>query len=217
MKPLFHVLLVLAALGLASPPIPAVADQNPPVGTVIDNSNLDKYQEFFGPAMQWVIKRGVKVRVGALSSRAASEKRARSHREVLGQVELSPDGTHTINYVAGLPFPKIDPNDPQVAVKLMYNFEAAIETDDLDLRNFDCDTGALGKDGGSVRVEKHFLIDHFRRMYFTGRLEVDPKPAYTPNRDQVRYKEALYPLLEPFDLKGRRLHVQSLPRPDAPG
>ena len=202
MKPLFHVLLVLAALGLASPPIPAVADQNPPVGTVIDSSNLDKYQEFFGPAMQWVVKRGVKVRVGPYHPEPPPKNVLDATEKYSGQVELSPDGTHTINYVAGLPFPKIDPNDPQVAVKLMYNYEAAVETDDLDLRNFDCDTGALGKDGGSVRVEKHFLIDHFRRMYFTGRLEVDPKPAYTPNRDQVRYKEALYPLLEPFDLKG---------------
>jgi hypothetical protein len=39
-------------------------------------------------------------------------------------------------------------------------------------------------------------------MYFTGRLMLDPKPAYTPNNDEVRYKESLHPLIEPFDLKG---------------
>ena len=197
-----HVLILATIVALATPPAMATAEQTPPVGTVIDASNLEQYKDFFGPAMHWIIKRGVKIKVGPYQPSPPPPPVLEATEKYSAQVELAPDGTHTINYVAGLPFPNVDNSDPKAAVKHMFNYEAAIEVDDLDLRNFDCDTGALGKNGDAVRVERHFLIDHFRRMYFTGRLEVDPKPAIVPNRDGVRYKEALYPLLEPFDLKG---------------
>src|SRR5262249_3420713 len=117
------------------------------------------------------------------------------------QVTLSPDGTTLINHVAGLPFPKVDPNDPQAGAKHMYDFESAVAVDDLDLRNFDCDTGAVGP-GDARHVRRHVLIDQLRRLYWVERLEVDPKPTNPNNPDGVRYKEALYPIREPFDLKG---------------
>ena len=40
-----------------------------------------------------------------------------------------------------------------------YNF---LTTDDVDLRNFDADTGSIA-DHGPMTVERHFLLDHFRR------------------------------------------------------
>ena len=47
---------------------------------------------------------------------------------------LNPDGTLK-NYVAGQPFPLLDPNDPQMATKLMWNFSfRPLYTDDADLR-----------------------------------------------------------------------------------
>ena len=73
-----------------------------------------------------------------------------------------------------------------------YNQVAAIAVDDSDIRNFDCDTGTLGRDGSPLTVEKHFLIDHIRRLYFVERLEVDPKPTM-PNRDEARFNLALAP------------------------
>jgi hypothetical protein len=49
----------------------------------------------------------------------------RAYREATeansGQVKLSPDGRRLENYVAGMPFPDIDPNDPQAAAKVMWN------------------------------------------------------------------------------------------------
>lgn len=46
-----------------------------------------------------------------------------------------------LNWTAGQPFPVIDPNDPQVAVKIMCNYCYAFGmTDDLDQENFDADT-----------------------------------------------------------------------------
>lgn len=83
----------------------------------------------------------------------------------------------------------------------MFNFQAAIARDDLDVRNFECNTGVIGKNGRPVTIERTFLIDHLRRLYFRERTTVPPIPEL-PNRDEVRYKEALYPIIEPFDLKG---------------
>ena len=50
-------------------------------------------------------------------------------------------------------------------------------------------------------VERHFILDHFRRLFYNGRLYVDPKPE-RPNPEGMRRRESLHPILEPFDLKG---------------
>ncbi len=94
-----------------------------------------------------------------------------------------------------------DPKDPQIALEIMWNYNyQLLTTDDVDLRNFDADTGAIA-DHGPLTVERHFLLDHFRRLFWTGRLYVDPKPE-KPNPSDYRAQQGLYQILEPFDLKG---------------
>jgi len=185
-----------------APGLAAAAEQVVPVGTVVDKSNIHEYEQYMSPAMVWVVKRGVKMPVTKYEFIAHPPPLTEATEKYSAQVELSEDGTHKLNHVAGLPFPVVDPNDKWAAVKHMFNFDAAIAVDDLDLRNFDCDTGAVGKDGDPLRVERHFLIDHIRRLYWVERKEVEPIPTNTDNPDEIRYKEALYPIREPFDLKG---------------
>ena len=56
-----------------------------------------------------------------------------------GQVRLAPDHRDLIGFVAGQPFPLLDPNDPDVATKIMWNqYFKPIATDDYDLRFFEC-------------------------------------------------------------------------------
>jgi hypothetical protein len=187
----------LGALGVEG----ASAADIPAPGTVIDANNVEKFEKYLGPGMVWSIKRGVTITVGERKPISHSPPFRAATEKYGGQVELSADQTHLKNHVAGLPFPKIETNDPTIATKLMFNFSAAIAHDDSDIRNFDCDTGTVGKNGNPVSVERHFLIDHIRRLYFVERTEVPPFPEM-PNRDSARFKEALYPLVEPFDLKG---------------
>jgi hypothetical protein len=52
-----------------------------------------------------------------------------------------------------------------------------------------------------MSVERHFLLDHLRRLNWNGRLYVDPMPE-KPNPQGYRAQMGLYPILEPFDLKG---------------
>jgi hypothetical protein len=183
--------------------IPAQAEQKIPApGTVIDRSNMHEYSDVLTPGLKWIIDRSVKMKVREYGKLHLPKPQAEATEKYSSQVKLSEDSTHLINHVAGIPFPTIDTNDPQIAAKLIFNFNSAIAVDDLDLRNFDCDTGAVRKGGDPLHVERHFLIDHIRRLYYTERLEVEPIPEKPDNTDEVRYKEALYPIIEPFDLKG---------------
>jgi hypothetical protein len=52
------------------------------------------------------------------------------------------------NYVAGLPFPLLDPNDPQVAAKVMWNFSYRPQyTDDADIREVEMASNSATSDG----------------------------------------------------------------------
>src|SRR5712692_10820558 len=58
-----------------------------------------------------------------------------------GQVRLSADHRSLVGFVAGQPFPLIDPNDPYAATKIMWNnVYRPLTSDDYDLRFFDCDS-----------------------------------------------------------------------------
>ncbi|RMD85171.1 MAG: DUF1329 domain-containing protein [Candidatus Dadabacteria bacterium] len=202
----FPCVLCVAALAAAVVLAAGIARANEPEipapGSVVDKTNLDKYGDLLSPGMRWIVEHGVRLRITEHHRVEHPPPLRQATEKYSAGVRLSDDETHLINHVAGLPFPDIDPNDPHAGAKHMFNFNSAIAVDDLDLRNFDCDTGPIGSGSEGVQVERHFLIDHIRRLYWVERLQVDPKPVMPNNKDQVRYKEALYPIIEPFDLKG---------------
>jgi len=177
----------------------ARADVSP--GDKITDTNIDKVKDFISPGMEWCIKRGWPIAIVEPKKVEWPKAYKDATEKYSGQVKLSADGLNVNNYVAGLPFPNLDPKDPQIAFKIMWNYDYHfLTTDDVDLRNFDADTGSIA-DHGPLTVERHFLLDHFRRLFWTGRLYVDPKPE-KPNPNGYRGQQGLYPILEPFDLKG---------------
>jgi hypothetical protein len=193
----WHALLVGGMVAVCA--VAARADVQP--GDVITKANADKVKEFISPGVEWCLKHGMTMKIVPYKKvewdkpfREATEKHS-------GQTKLAPDGRSLIGHVAGMPFPNLDPNDPQIALKIMWNFEyKPFTTDDEDLRNFDADTGPV-TDGAPMTIERHFLLDHLRTLWYNARLYVDPKPE-RPNPDGVRAKSSLHPILEPFDLKG---------------
>ena len=191
---------IAGAIGLVlSGPLPARAEVA--VGDRITDQNMDKVKGLVSPGMEWCIKRGWPITIGETKRIEWPKAYKEATEKYSGQVKLTPDGLDVKNYVAGLPFPNIDPKDPQVAYKIMWNYSYQfLTTDDVDLRNFDADTGSIA-DHGAMSVERHFLLDHFRRLFWNGRLYVDPKPE-KPNPNGYRAQQGLYPILEPFDLKG---------------
>ena len=118
------------------------------------------------------------------------------------QVSLGPDGTIK-NYVAGQPFPLVDPNDPQVATKVMWNFSfRPLYTDDADLRYPEI-ASYVGKVSGDLEPLSYYTVGHFAFYNNIGRIEVPPMPI-NPDflQSGVRYKFAFYPYLEPSGMRG---------------
>jgi hypothetical protein len=191
----------VVCLGLPSVvPAQGSGADEPEPGTTVTAANAEAYAHLLGPSIQWALGRGLRIQVIAARPIPLEPARLAATEKYSPQVRLSADKLKLLNYVAGLPFPLADENDPDAAVKMMFNYENRIALDDLDVRNFECDTGSLAPDRGLL-VEKHFELGHFRRLYYVGRLYHEPMPTWaTP--DGIRYREALYPLLEPFDLKG---------------
>jgi hypothetical protein len=185
---------VVAAHGLR-----ARADVQP--GDIVNKSNVDKVKDLISPGVEWCVLHGMQMKIVPYKKIEWNKPYRDATEKYAGQTKLAPDGRTLVGYVAGMPFPNIDVNDPQVALKIMFNYEyKPYVSDDEDLRNFDADTGPVG-DGAPMTVERHFLLDHLRSLSYNARLYVEPKPEL-PNPDQVRGKSSLHPILEPFDLKG---------------
>lgn len=191
---------VWLAVGLLANPTTAAAEI-PKAGVVLTKSNAARYDEVLGASLRWLVDHGATMRVGPHHRFEYPPAFAAATAKYAGEASLSPDGSRVLHHVAGLPFLRVAPDDPQAGAKHIWNFDAAIAVDDLDLQQLECDTGSLEKNGEPAHLEKHFLVDHFRRLYFEGRTVVDPKPTM-PNRDAVKYKEGVRPLIEPFELRG---------------
>ena len=118
-----HFAQAVAVLGLtialAWIPLPAGAEVQD--GDVITPANASKVENLLSPGSFALVKQGMTMKIMPAEHlespppyRAATEKYS-------PQVALAPDG-NLENYVAGLPFPLVDANDPQAASKIMWNF-----------------------------------------------------------------------------------------------
>jgi len=100
-----------------------------------------------------------------------------------------------------LPFPLLDPNDPVIATKIMWNFSfKPLYSDDADLRYGE--VASYTKDAKGEPLS-FFTVGHFAFYNNTGRIEVPPVPT-DPDAaaSGIRYRFAFYPLLEPSSLRG---------------
>src|SRR5512139_187307 len=180
--------LLFAAVATMAPP--ARADVQP--GDVITKANVDKAKDLISPGVEWCVKHGMNMKIVPYKKVEWNKAFREATEKYGGQTKLAPDGRSLVGHVAGLPFPNIDPNDPQIALKIMWNFEyKPFVTDDEDLRNFDADTGPVSD--SPMQIERHFLLDHLRTLWYTARLYIDPKPE-KPNKDGVRAKSSLHPI-----------------------
>jgi hypothetical protein len=196
------IVVLSAAIALFSV-APGFADVAP--GDVVTKQNAEKIDGLVAEGVKWAVINGMDMQIVPYQRipmpsayLAATEKYA--SQTTLGQK------SELLNWVAGKPFTKIDASDPQVAAKIMYNFQNThYFTDDLGLHLVDADTGSLYVDANGNRhynVERHFVSDWLRVLQFEGRLHHDPKPKFETNNDDTFRKSGLYPLIEPCDLKG---------------
>jgi hypothetical protein len=190
------VIVVLASLALAGSSSAGVSP-----GDMITKDQADKVADLVSPGNLVLVKQGMTMKIvptGRLEwpppYKSATEKYS-------PQVGLTPDGALK-GYLAGLPFPLVDTNDPQAAQKVMWNFSyRPLYTDDAISKNVELASYRPGSTIGNP-VE-HFTIGSVGFYNNTGRTEVNPIPT---DRDAIaagiRYRFGAYPLLEPSELRG---------------
>ncbi len=193
--------LVASAVSMVAFAVSAVAQVSP--GMVITAKNASVVQALVSPGTYVAVTKGMEMHVVAHQRvdwpppyQVATEKYS-------GQVSLSADHRDVLGYVAGQPFPLLDPNDPYVATKIMWNSSfRPIATDDFDLRFFECHVAPFNP-GGDARIEKYSTIGHAAGYYDLGRTEVEPLPADPDFKATgIWFRTAAYPTLEPADDRG---------------
>jgi hypothetical protein len=184
---------VLAATG-------AFADVQP--GDVITQANLDKVRGLVTASIEWVVRRGATLEIMETIPIGWPRLYKEATEKYSAQVRLGADGLRLENHVAGMPFPNVDPNDPQAAVKIMWNYEYRPYPGSDDFVEYDFPAISMAiQESGPGKVDRVFLIGDSRRLYYNSRVVVDPKPEL-PNPKGYRYQDVLGPLLGPYDLKG---------------
>jgi hypothetical protein len=191
------ILLMLSTVMYASTTF--AAQVNP--GVLITPENAPLVTDLVSPGNFILVRQGMRMKIVPTQRlewpppyKAATEKYS-------PQVRLNDRG-ELQNYVAGLPFPLLDANDPQVATKVMWNFSYRPQfTDDFDVHRVEIESNRSGRVmGGPI---EHFTIGRIAFYNNVGRTEVEPIPTDPEaNTAGIRYRFAAFPFLEPSELQG---------------
>jgi uncharacterized protein DUF1329 len=177
---------------------PAYAQVKP--GDVISKDSASKVQNLLSPGNLMLVQQGMELIIVPTDKLEWPPPYTAATEKYQSQVKLAPDGTIQ-NYVAGEPFPLLDPNDPQVATRIMWNFSfRPLYSDDADLRFPEIATFNQTSNGEPVGF---FTVGHFAFYNNLGRIEIAPVPTDPDGaRSGIRYRFGFYPFLEPASLRG---------------
>ncbi|MGH7948556.1 MAG: DUF1329 domain-containing protein [Candidatus Binataceae bacterium] len=196
---------VITALAVATLLLIASAPGNADVkpGDKITPENAAKVKDLVSPGVYYKVEHGMTMDITPSSRIDWPPPYKEATEKYSGQVRLSDDHRTLLGYVAGQPFPLIDPNDPQVAYKLVWdNFYRPIQSDDYDLRFFDCYSVYTGYNAPHNTIT-YIQVGHYAGYSLVGRTEVEPLPT-DPNFKQTGrlYLFGLYPVLAPQSARG---------------
>jgi hypothetical protein len=171
-------------------------------GDMITPDSAATVADLVSPGNQVLVRQGMRMKIvptGRLewppAYKSATEKYA-------AQVKLNDKG-ELENYVAGLPFPLLDPNDPQVAAKVIWNYSFNPQkADDLDIRDVET-VSHKDRDEIAGQPVLHVTTGHFAMYNNVGRTEVLPTPTDPDlSVSGFRYRFGAFPVLEPAAIRG---------------
>src|SRR6202167_2359662 len=204
---------VLAALTFIAIAAAARADVKP--GDLITPANAAKVKDLVSPGVYYKVLNGMSMKIVPSGQIDWPPPYKEATEKYSAQVRLSRDNRSLVGYVAGQPFPLMDTNDPQVAVKIMWNnvFRPLL-TDDYDLRFYDCESVYGGRNRPN-NVIQYYQIGHYAGYDLVGRTEVEPLPVDPDFKKTNRlWLFALYPLLAPQEARGQGLIRYRYAAPD---
>ncbi len=154
---------------------PAVAQVKP--GDFITADQATKVKNLVSPGVLYKVERGMSMKIVPTQRIDWPPPYKDATEKYSAQVELSADHRSLVGYVAGQPFPLIDANDPYVGTKIAWNnVFRPINSDDYDLRYFDCDTVYTGRNKPFFEIA-YGQLGHYAGYDLVGRTEVDPLPT----------------------------------------
>ena len=193
--------LAVGALLIATTSGPVAAQVKP--GDFITTENSYKVKDLVSPGVFWRVQNGMSMKIVPTERIDWPPPYKDATEKYSSQVRLTSDHRSLVGYVAGQPFPLLDPNDPDVGTKIMWNyFFRPVSTDDYDLRFFDCESvyGGLNK---PYRVLWYYTVGHYAGYNEVGRTEVEPMPVDPDFLISGRYSmTGLYPQISPEDGAG---------------
>jgi uncharacterized membrane protein YgcG len=178
-------------------------------GDVITKDNAGKVVELLSPGNYILVQEGMQLRIVPTDKLEWPPPFKSATEKYSPQVQLSPEG-NLKGYVAGQPFPLLDPNDPQMATKVMWNFSfRPLYSDDLDMRFPEVASFEKHATGSPLSF---YSVGHFAFYNNIGRIEVPPTPTDPDGAASgIRYRFGFYPFLEPSSLRGygmvRQRHI----------
>ncbi len=195
-----------AAIALGSLLIAVSAQAQVKPGQVISPENQTLVKDLVSPGVYARISYGMRMDIVPTSRVDWPPPYKDATEKYSEQCRLGVDHRALIGYVAGQPFPLLDPNDPDVGAKIIWNnVFRPIQTDDYDLRFFDCEQ-VYPKLGGTQRVINRFDVGHYAGYNLIGRTEVEPIPVDPDFKVSNRlWMFAAYPLLAPEQSRGQGL------------
>ena len=88
-------------------------------GDRITAENVERVKDLVSPGLEWCIRHGFPLTVTETRRIIWPQAYKEATEKYSQQVRLGADGLSLKDYVAGLPFPNLQPNDPQPAIKHM--------------------------------------------------------------------------------------------------
>ena len=156
--------------------------------------------DLVSPGNLYLVRQGMRMKIVPTDHIAYPSPYKNATEKYSPQVGLGNDG-ELRNYVAGLPFPLLDSNDPQAALKVMWNFAFRPQyTDDVDIHDVE---GVSYQSAGGMRGPViHFEVGHFAYYNNVGRTEIQPIPT-DPDASGggILYRFGAFSLLEPEDIR----------------
>jgi hypothetical protein len=181
--------------------VPAGAQVKP--GDFITPENSVKVKGLVSPGVFYKVEHGMEMKIVPTQRIDWPPPYKDATEKYSAQVQLSADHRSLVGYVAGQPFPLIDPNDPYVANKIAWNnVFRPINSDDYDLRYFDCDTVYSGYKKPFFEIA-YGQLGHYAGYDLVGRTEVEPMPTDPDFKRTGRlWLFGLYPELAPATSRG---------------
>ena len=192
-------MLVLSLIFTAQ--LPASAEVKP--GDFITAERAPRVKDLLSPGEYWRVVNGMSMRIVPTERIDWPPPYKEATEKYSSQVRLAPNRLSLVGYVAGQPFPLIDDNDPDAAVKIMWNMDfRPMWTDDFDARYFGC-VEVYEKLGNPYNEIDFQLIGHYGAYNEVGRTEVEPIPTDPDYRtSDIMFRWRAFPWLSPAQLRG---------------